>query len=686
MKSSALLLLAVAILALTACEVENFIPRPTPTTDLPAMVEAAVARALPTETPTPTPDIDATVEARMEATRAAMPTLTPTPTATPTPTSAPTPTPTPEPNPTLSPTPQPAATPRPAATATPQPPATPQPTATPTPTPRPTATARPTATPSPPPLSAMISRVRPAVVKIQTNLSTGTGAIFDTQGQTGFVITNHHVIEGASLVRVVVNDSTPYRGTVLGSDPVRDLAIVSICCDSFHSLSLGDVSHPDPGDAVFALGYPLGIAGQATLTRGIVSAIRYDSKRQSEVIQTDAAINPGNSGGPMLSVSGEILGINTFKYSDIGVERLGFAISSKTVRQRIPDLMAGAPKPTITSTQARPTSTPSGGRTASFGPINGDLQHDPTDSFIKSEYAGVTFADVIVEATFVNPYSAATNSWDYGFIIRDSGQGSSDLFIQAIVTSDQRWSLAWREGTNPRNQIIGGGTIPRFDTTAGGRNHLRIVAIGERGWLFANGDFVSTLDFSDVIASGDIAVITGAYLGHAVAGAVTRFENFKISSLARRYGPIDGALEKKPGSIGLHNSSVKSRDLMVEAVFDSPPGTAWDYGFVIRNPIRDRLEVIGVDGEGWWFHHTSSAGDLEYTRMGADHLTHTLLDRNHLQLIAIEESGWFFVNGRLVHKLDLSHNQDSGSVRAMGDLISDHNASHSFKNFNVWAP
>ena len=492
------------------------------------------------------------------------------------------------------------------------------------------------------------------------------------------------MIAEAGRVRVVVNDSTAYQGTVLGSDPVRDLAVVSICCGSFHSLSFGDISQLEPGDAVFALGYPLGIAGEATLTQGIVSAIRYDSIYQSDVIQTDAAINPGNSGGPMLSVSGSILGINTFKYSEIGVEGLGFAISGKTAQQRIPSLLAGAPRPTPTPTRVRPT--PSAGVTSDFGPINGDLPHNPADGWIKTEYAGVSFPDIILEATFVNPYSASSNSWDYGFFLRDNSFESTGAFIQIAVDSGRRWSLAWRKGGDSSNQRISGGTIANFNTGAAGRNHLRVVAIEKRGWFFVNGDFVATLDLSDVATSGDIAVITGAFTGDEVAGAVTRFEDFKISRLARRYGPADGTVQNEPSGVKLHNSRVWTRDLLVEATFTNPISGNWDYELVIRRTERNHLEIIGVISDARWFHRTRDIGDSRYTEVEVGRLPHSLQTKNHLLILAIEDSGWLFVNGNLVDKFDLSHNQDSGHVGASGGFIRGHQSSTSFENFNVWAP
>ena len=504
------------------------------------------------------------------------------------------------------------------------------------------------------------------MVRIQTSSGSGSGVIFETQGQTGYIITNHHVVEGEVQVSIIVNDSDTYRGSVLGTDSVRDLAVVSICCGSFRALPFGNAATLQRGDEVVAIGYALDLPGQATVTRGIVSAVRYHSAYRSDVIQTDAAINPGNSGGPMLSMSGEILGINTFGYDETQsgrpVQGLSFAISEQTVQQQIPTLRAGAPAPTPTPTR-RPTVTPTPGQSSDFGPISGELRHDPADGFIKDQYANVSMADIMVEATFVNPYSAASNEWDYGFFIRDQGNDSTGSFIQVIVTSHRRWFLMWRETPNADSQRVSGGTLKTFDTGAGGRNHLRVVAIKERGWLFVNGEFVSALDLSDVTGAVDVAVITGAFEGDEVVGAVTRFENFRGDRLSRRYGPADGKLEKEPGSIALHRSGVQTRNLVAEAEFINPQGSDWDYGFIIRRPESGHLEVIGLTDEAWWFHYTRDVGDDEYTKVADGYLSGagiSLLSRNHLLAIAIEGAGWFFVNDRLVAKLDLGHNQAFG--------------------------
>ncbi len=701
------------LLLFIACAGQPAPPTPTPLPDIGATVEAAVADALPTEAPTPLPDIGATVSAGMAATVAAQPTPTPTPEPTPdveatveariaaTAAAMPTPTPTPEPTATPVPTPTPTPTPTPIPTATPT--ATPTPTPTPTPvpisTPRPTATPRPTSTATPTATSPaaqtiteMVREARPSVVRIETDTSDGTGVIFETQGQTGFVITNYHVVEGFGQVRVVVDDSTTYMGTVRGIDRVRDLAVVSICCGRFQSLPFGDASRLEPGDEVVAIGYALGLTGQATITRGIVSAIRYDPDYQSDVIQTDAAMNPGNSGGPMLSLSGKILGINTFRidesFSGRIAEGLGFAISERVVQSRIPELKTAAAAPTATPTR-QPTPTPSYGSPSrsSFGPISGELWHDPSDNFIKTEYADVAVTDFIVSATFVNPYSATSNSWDYGFIVREGGTGPASRFITVVVTSQEIWEASWRRGASGENQDIASGTLRTFETVAGGRNTLWLAAFGERGLFFVNGEFVSELDLSNVAGPGDVAVITGAFEGDEVSGAVTLFDEFYIFPWQMRYGPARGKLEREPELVAEHDSSVWTKNLIVEADFESPENTDWDYGFIIRNPMFNRLEVIGLNGNQRWFHETRNVGDDEYTEV-ADGLipAANFLDTNHLNLIAIDEWGLFFVNGQFVAWLNLSHNQDSGGVSVMGGFFNDHTGEPSFSDFNVWTP
>ncbi len=189
--------------------------------------------------------------------------------------------------------------------------------------------------------------------------------------------------------------------------------------------------------------------------------------------------------------------------------------------------------------------------------------------------------------------------------------------------------------------------------------------------------------------AGDVAVITGATEGNEVSGAVTWYENFQGERLSRRYGPASGKLQKKPGFFAGHDSRVWARDFVVEAKFAKPQGSDWDHGFVIRNPEYNRLDLVGVTGDKWWFHYTRDVGETNYTMKDSGFLSGvsaTLLNENRLLLIAYGESGWFFVNDALVAMLDLSHNQEHGKVTVMGDSFRDHHSSPSFEGFNVWAP
>ena len=147
---------------------------------------------------------------------------------------------------------------------------------------------------------------------------------------------------------------------MLGYDAYRDLAVLEICCGSFRPLSLNGSQVIKTGLDVVAIGYPLGISGSATVTRGIVSAYRYDDDYQSWVVQTDAPINPGNSGGPLLLSNGELIGINTFIIREdygISIDGLGFAISRQSIRGVLDELKQGArvdlpsPSPTPTPVQ-----------------------------------------------------------------------------------------------------------------------------------------------------------------------------------------------------------------------------------------------------------------------------------------------------------------------------------------------
>jgi S1-C subfamily serine protease len=167
----------------------------------------------------------------------------------------------------------------------------------------------------------------------------GSGFIID---KAGHVLTNYHVIAEARQVEVVLHNRKSYKATIVGTDRSHDLAVLLIKAPDLQPMTLGDSTHLQVGQKVYAIGNPFGLAG--TLTRGIVSSIRSvqepDGTAIDEAIQTDAAINPGNSGGPLLNWRGEVIGINTLIASNVGQSAgIGFAIPINTAKAVLNDLV-----------------------------------------------------------------------------------------------------------------------------------------------------------------------------------------------------------------------------------------------------------------------------------------------------------------------------------------------------------
>ena len=167
----------------------------------------------------------------------------------------------------------------------------------------------------------------------------GSGFIIDKEGH---VLTNYHVIADARQVEVSLHNRKTYKATIVGVDRSHDLAVLQIKAPDLQPMTLGDSTHLQVGQKVYAIGNPFGLAG--TLTRGIVSSIRSvqepDGMTIDEAIQTDAAINPGNSGGPLLNWRGEVIGINTMIASNVGQSAgIGFAIPINTAKAVLNDLV-----------------------------------------------------------------------------------------------------------------------------------------------------------------------------------------------------------------------------------------------------------------------------------------------------------------------------------------------------------
>ena len=169
----------------------------------------------------------------------------------------------------------------------------------------------------------------------ETQRSQGSGFVYKTNGD---IITNQHVVDGATSISVRFSNGQSYKATLVGSDASTDLAVIKVDAPAslLHPLTLGDSSQVAVGDGVVAIGSPFGL--ENTVTSGIVSALHRQMTSPNnfsidDSIQTDAAINHGNSGGPLLNAEGQVIGVNAQIESDSGGnDGVGFAIPSNTVK------------------------------------------------------------------------------------------------------------------------------------------------------------------------------------------------------------------------------------------------------------------------------------------------------------------------------------------------------------------
>lgn len=200
-------------------------------------------------------------------------------------------------------------------------------------------------------ITDIVEKVTPAVVGVtnmqrqsdywfeqgSVEVGTGSGVIYKITDGTAYVVTNHHVIEGADSVEVVLYDDTHIEAEVIGSDLFSDLAVIRMDADDIgQPIEIGQSGNIKVGEPAIAIGNPLGLMFSSSVTQGVISGTERTIPQdfdldgrpdwQAEVIQTDAAINPGNSGGALINIYGQLIGINSMKINEAAVEGLGFAI------------------------------------------------------------------------------------------------------------------------------------------------------------------------------------------------------------------------------------------------------------------------------------------------------------------------------------------------------------------------
>ena len=654
-------------------------------------MQAVVAMALPTATPTPQPDIEATVAAGVQATVVAM-------RPTPTPTHAPTWTPTITPTPTRTPTPTSTHTPTPTATHTPTPTPTGTPVLTHTSTPTPIPTSTQTLTPTPVPTASLsvadiVDEARPSVVRIVTGNGSGTGFVVDSAGH---VLTNQHVVEGQTRVTVVLHDGVRLDAQVVSADAARDIALLKV--DSIRNLApLAFAARVREGEDVIALGFPLDLGESMSVTRGIVSALR--TLGGVKHLQTDAAINPGNSGGPLLNDRGEVVGMNTFIRREIeggtyDAQGIGFAVSFDVLESRYAAMKANPsvpPTPTAEATatavaQATPRPAPRRG----FGPVSGELEHDE-DDFVETLDTRVSLTNSVVEATFVDTHSQRGRSWSYGFFIRKVG----NRYYILTISSSGYWSLYLRNGMPPNDAIdVQSGHSHNIEVGGGLDNHVRVIALDERGWLFINGQFEAQLDLSEIGHAGSVDLIAHWFTGDEYSDSSTVYSDFSVRPIEVAHESNNGTIEHSGEESGVdtHRSRAWMADGIMEARYFNPffvPQGEWFSGLFFRDGNDGRPHLVALAGWGGWIQAswTGSTWIILVTE-AEEKVTTARGNANLLLVIALGDTGHLFINNSYVADLDLSDWTGTGRVHLMAGVLEGNTGTGvltQFERFAVWS-
>ena len=177
----------------------------------------------------------------------------------------------------------------------------------------------------------------------------GSGFVYKKDNKYGYIMTNNHVVEGASEIKIVLNNGNEVNAKVLGTDSYMDIASVAIDVDDVLSIAeIGESTKSKIGDTVFTVGTPVSLEYAGTVTKGIVSGENREitinnngTSYMMEAIQIDASINPGNSGGPLVNINGEVIGVNSVKLVESSIEGMGFAIPIEVAMSQISKLENG---------------------------------------------------------------------------------------------------------------------------------------------------------------------------------------------------------------------------------------------------------------------------------------------------------------------------------------------------------
>ena len=207
-------------------------------------------------------------------------------------------------------------------------------------------------------ITQTVNKVYDSVVMIKTYnknnklIGSGSGFVYKKDDNYGYIMTNQHVVDDATGVKILLTSGEEIEGTILGGDEYLDVAVIRIPADKVISVAqIGSTEDLKLGEQIFAIGTPVGEEYFNTVTSGYVSglnrkltvSVNSTNDWVQEVLQIDASINPGNSGGPLVNFNGEVIGINSMKLVDSSIEGMGFSIKIEDAMKHIDTLEKGEP-------------------------------------------------------------------------------------------------------------------------------------------------------------------------------------------------------------------------------------------------------------------------------------------------------------------------------------------------------
>lgn len=330
---------------------------------------------------------------------------------------------------------------------------------------------------------------------------------------------------------------------------------------------------------------------------------------------------------------------------------------------------------------------PGGNLRPIFGPVQGALIHDD-DNLIESYFADINPADFILQAEINNPYAPTTGGWDWGLTFR---QVNSDNELRLVIHSDGFWNLNDRRGDE--DNFIQEGELSKFlNLQETGSNELLVAALGDQGYFFLNGRFISTLDLASRTEAGDLALGTGFYVDSEHVGAETQFTNFTVWSGSPLLGPENGGLDHIDDDfIKTYEGEIELYNFIATADFGSPYPTSigpWDIGYAFRDEQTGEQFWFIIESSGEWSFIDRQADEDVFLDDGlVSNLNTAESASNRLVLLALNDQGYVFLNEAYITELNLASRQNPGDVSVVtafftGDEIEGYTTT--FDDFTVW--